>query len=132
MQYVKSSMEAHFFFRYNRDNKKAEDIFTESHSKLVQEGVEWLSKTSESCPLIASLVATVSFATATTIPGGIKEESGRPILGNQPPFEVSAISSLLALCFSATSTFIFLSILSCLDTNRRILHWKCRGSFCWA
>ncbi|XP_062021260.1 uncharacterized protein LOC133737777 [Rosa rugosa] len=85
-EYVKNSMAAHSFFRYNRDNKTAEDIFTESHSELVQEGVKWLSKTSESCSLIASLVATVSFATETTIPGGIKDESGRPILANQPAF----------------------------------------------
>lgn len=111
LQYVKTSMGANFFFRFNKESKTAEDIFTESHAGLFRDAVEWVSMTSQTCSLVATFIATVSFSTVTTIPGGIKEGSGSPVLADQPAFDVYAVSSLFALCFSMTSMFIFLSIL---------------------
>nr|KJB22999.1 hypothetical protein B456_004G077300 [Gossypium raimondii] len=111
-EFVKHSMPVHFFARYNTENKTPKDIFTDTHKQLVDKGGEWLTNTSESCSVVAALIATVAFATSTTVPGGVKSESGKPTLENHPAFDVFAISSLIALCFSVTAVVMFLSILT--------------------
>ncbi|XP_008235416.2 PREDICTED: uncharacterized protein LOC103334252 [Prunus mume] len=108
---VKTSMPPRFFPRFNKENKTAKDIFKETHKELVKAGAAWLTKASESCTVMGALIATVAFATATTVPGGIKEITGRPTLENLPAFDIFAIASLIALCSSVTSMVIFLSIL---------------------
>lgn len=105
-------MPLHFFARHNRIGQTARDLFTESHKNIVKDGGQWLTNTSESCSVVAALIATVAFATATTVPGGIKEDSGKPTLENQPAFDAFAIASLVALCFSVTAMVMFLSILT--------------------
>jgi hypothetical protein len=105
-------MPPHFFPRYNKQRKTPEDLFTETHKDLIKEGGKWLSKTFESCSVVAALIATVAFVTSTTIPGGVKQESGTPILIRHPTFSTSAISSVVALCFSVTAVIMFLAILT--------------------
>ncbi|KAJ8634957.1 hypothetical protein MRB53_009228 [Persea americana] len=61
---------------------------------------------------VAALIATVAFASATTLPGGVKQDVGTPVFEGEPPFDMFAISSLVALCFSITSLTMFLSILT--------------------
>lgn len=112
MQFVKGSMPANFFVRYNNLNKTPKDIFTETHKELVRSGGEWLTKTSESCSVVAALIATVAFATSATVPGGLNSESGSPVLERQPAFNLFAMSSLVALCCSITAVVMFLSILT--------------------
>ncbi|KAG6676735.1 hypothetical protein I3842_15G166200 [Carya illinoinensis] len=111
-EFVKDSMPPHFFPRCNKAGKTAKDMFTETHQELVNNGGEWLTNTSESCSVVAALIATVAFSTASTFPGGVKQDSGTPTLENQPAFDVFAISSLVALSFSVTSLIMFLSILT--------------------
>lgn len=112
MQFVKASVPPNFFSRHNKQSKTARDIFTETHAKEVEAGGQWLNSTSKSCSVVAALIATVAFATSTTVPGGMKQDSGEPTLENQPAFEAFAIASLVALCFSVTSMVMFLSILT--------------------
>ncbi|KAJ4831913.1 hypothetical protein Tsubulata_048201 [Turnera subulata] len=111
-KYVKNSMPRDFFVRHNNEGKTARDIFTNTHQELVKSGGEWLTNTSESCSVVAALIATVAFATSATVPGGVNEENGAPTLEGQPAFNVFAISSLVALCFSVTAVVMFLSILT--------------------
>ena len=61
---------------------------------------------------MATLIATVAFATSTTVPGGVDQETGLPTLANTTAFNVFAISSLIALASSATAVVLFLSILT--------------------
>lgn len=105
-------MPLHFFPRYNRQHKTPKDLFTDTHRNLVEKGGDWLNKTSESCSVVAALIATVAFATSSTVPGGVKQDSGTPTLENQPAFNVFAVSSLVALCFSVTAVVMFLAILT--------------------
>lgn len=112
MQFVKNSMPPHFFAHYNKNYKTPKEIFTETHSDLVQSGGEWLTKTSESCSVVATLVATVAFTSSTAVPGGLAEENGRPLLRAERAFDLYTIASLVALCFSIISTIMFLSILT--------------------
>jgi hypothetical protein len=112
LQFVKDSMPLHFFTRYNKEGKTPKQIFTETHKDLIEKGGRWLDKTSESCSVVAALIATVAFATSSTVPGGVKEGEGTPTLENQPAFDIFAISSLVALCFSVTAVVMFLAILT--------------------
>ncbi|KAL7219982.1 hypothetical protein ACSBR2_012944 [Camellia fascicularis] len=96
----------------NNDGKTPDEIFMETHTALVDLDKKWLMKTSESCTLVATLIATVAFATSASVPGGVQGRNGEPVLKQQVMFEVFAIASLVALCFSFTATIMFLSILT--------------------
>ncbi|KAJ9680131.1 hypothetical protein PVL29_019424 [Vitis rotundifolia] len=111
-KYVKYSVPRDFFMNLNNEDMTPKEVFRTSHKDLVKEGTKWLTDTSNSCSLVATLVTTVAFATTATVPGGMKEGSWSPNLGRHPGFIVFAISSLIALSFSATSVIAFLSILT--------------------
>ncbi|KAL1148718.1 hypothetical protein V6Z11_A10G144400 [Gossypium hirsutum] len=113
-KFVKRSISKHLpiHYKYNKKNQTPKQIFTETHKLLVKDGSAWLTKTSESCSLVAALIATVAFATSATIPGGVKETSGTPVLADEPAFSVFCIASLIALCFSVTALVFFLAILT--------------------
>ncbi|KAK3001611.1 hypothetical protein RJ639_020650 [Escallonia herrerae] len=111
-KFVKESMPLHFFAQNNNIRQTPHDILTDTHKDLLKEGAEWLTHTAESCSVVAALIATVAFATSSTVPGGVKQDSGTPTLENQPAFNIFAISSLFALCSSVTSLVMFLAILT--------------------
>ncbi|XVF21712.1 hypothetical protein REPUB_Repub12eG0113800 [Reevesia pubescens] len=101
-RFVKNSMPIHFFPRYKKVNKTPKVIFTETHKNLVEKGGQWLTNTSESCSIEAALIATV-WPSQHQLPLTFE---------NHPAFDVFAISSLIALCFSVTAVVMFLSILT--------------------
>lgn len=105
-------MPPRFFPRYNNNHETAKEVFVATHKDLTKEGGKWLVKTSESCSVVAALVATVAFATSASIPGGVDESTGVPLLRDDPGFKAFAIASLVALCFSITALVFFLSILT--------------------
>ncbi|KAF7818357.1 serine/threonine-protein phosphatase 6 regulatory ankyrin repeat subunit B-like [Senna tora] len=101
-EFVKYSMPPRFFPPYNKNKRTPDDIFRETHKEMVQSGGEWMNKISKSCSVVATLILTVAFATAATVPAG-KDEGA---------FDVYAISSLAAVFTSATSVITFLSLLT--------------------
>ncbi|XVF65170.1 hypothetical protein PTKIN_Ptkin09bG0225300 [Pterospermum kingtungense] len=111
-EFVKKSLANHLFVHDKKKGETQEQIFTETHKALVKDGREWLTKTSESWSVIAALIITVVFGTATNIPGGVSQETGKPVLKDEPAFCVFAVSSLMALCFSVTALVFFLAILN--------------------
>ncbi|KAL8523023.1 hypothetical protein ACS0TY_013116 [Phlomoides rotata] len=111
-EYVKKSMPINYFVRHNIHGKTPSEIFNEDHQKLVDDAGKWLKETSQSCSVVAALIATVAFATSATVPGGVSEGSGSPILQKEAAFSIFALSSLVALCFSVTSVVMFLAILT--------------------
>nr|POF21887.1 ankyrin repeat domain-containing protein 6 [Quercus suber] len=100
------------WYEVNKEGMTPEEIFNETHEELVKSGGEWLNKTSESCSVVAALIATVAFASSTTIPGSINETNGAPNLESHSMLTIFAVSSLVALCFSITALFSFLAILT--------------------
>ena len=112
MQFVKDNMPLHFCYQVNKENKTPEEIFNETHEDLVKQGGEWLNKTSKSCSVVAALIATVAFASSTTIPGSFNETNGAPNLESHTMLTIFAVFSLIALCFSITALFSFLAILT--------------------
>ncbi|XP_050264354.1 uncharacterized protein LOC126708595 isoform X2 [Quercus robur] len=111
-EFVKDNMPQHFCYQVNKEGMTPKEIFNETHEELVKNGGEWLNKTSESCSVVAALIATVAFASSTTIPGSINETNGTPNLESHSMLTIFAISSLVALCFSITALFSFLAILT--------------------
>ncbi|KAK4280035.1 hypothetical protein QN277_011713 [Acacia crassicarpa] len=111
-EYVKSMVPLYVTFLPNNEEETPEEIFLRDHKDLAQKSDEWLCRTSESCSVVAALVAGVAFATSSTVPGGNDDKTGKPTLEGQPGFDVFAISALIALCFSVTALILFLSILT--------------------
>lgn len=111
-KFVKNSMQQNFFPPFNHKSETPKEMFSKSHQDLVKSGGDWLTNTSQSCSVVAALIATVAFATSSTVPGGNEEKTGTPILENQIAFKVFAVTSLIALCFSVTSVIMFLAILT--------------------
>ncbi|RWR75616.1 Ankyrin repeat-containing domain-containing protein [Cinnamomum micranthum f. kanehirae] len=111
-KFIKDSMPRHFFARLNSKRQTPKEVLTDTHRELVRVSGKWLTSTAESCSVVAALIATVAFASATTLPGGVKQDIGTPVFEGEASFDMFAISSLVALCFSITSVTMFLSILT--------------------
>ncbi|XP_078178699.1 uncharacterized protein LOC144572859 [Carex rostrata] len=94
----------------NHAGKMPEEVFIETHDALIKEGIKGLTNTCQlSCSVVAALF--VAFQSVSAVPGGVAEQFGFPILIKKTVFQLFAISSVLSLCFSVTSVFVFLSII---------------------
>ncbi|THG13995.1 hypothetical protein TEA_022768 [Camellia sinensis var. sinensis] len=109
---IKRPLPKNMLAHQNNEGKTPYQTFMETHEDLVKNDTDWLMKTTDSCTLVAALIATVAFATSASLPGGINGDNGEPFLQQDRMFEVFAISSLVALCFSLTAVLMFLSILT--------------------
>ncbi|OWM90737.1 hypothetical protein CDL15_Pgr021042 [Punica granatum] len=130
-QYVKNSMPSNSFAVRNNARQTAEEILIESHKELRKEAHKWLTTTCSAYSLIATLTATVAFATISTIPGEYKDD-GRPRLEGEVAFNVFSISSLTAFCTSMSATVFFITILTArheLEDFTAILPWQLQ--FAW-
>ncbi|KAG1368688.1 putative heat stress transcription factor A-2b [Cocos nucifera] len=108
-------MDPEFFPRYNDKHETAREIFTKTHTKLVEDGSNWLTKASKSCSVVAALIATIAFTAASSLTTwGVDQKSGSPfLLESHQYLQVFSVSAVLALCFSVTSLALFLSFLTC-------------------
>ncbi|KAF5472267.1 hypothetical protein F2P56_009001 [Juglans regia] len=101
----------------NLDEKKEvadtpSELFTKTHEELQQAGEKWMKETANYSLLVATLIATVVFTAAFTIPGGNHQEIGTPIFLESNWFMAFFISDAIALLSSSTAILIFLSILT--------------------
>ncbi|KAL5545372.1 hypothetical protein UlMin_005059 [Ulmus minor] len=111
-EFVEDTMPSRLFLRTNTEGHTPREIFSITHRPLVKAGGEWLISMATSCSVVAALIVTIAFASSTTVPGGTDSNTGKPTLRNYPTFELFAIASLIALCFSVTSLITFLAILT--------------------
>ncbi|KAL5840725.1 hypothetical protein ACOSQ4_013333 [Xanthoceras sorbifolium] len=96
----------------NKNGKTPRALFTEQHRELMGKGEEWMKNTAESCMVVAALIATVVFAAAFTVPGGVKEDTGSPNFLRKVSFIIFSISDPVSLVCSSCSILTFLSILT--------------------
>ncbi|KAK2646884.1 hypothetical protein Ddye_022079 [Dipteronia dyeriana] len=96
----------------NADGLTPRELFASDHTSLQRSGALWMNNTATSCSLVATLIATVVFAAAFTVPGGADGKTGTPILLKKTLFRVFAISDAIALSSSSFSILMFLSILT--------------------
>ncbi|KAH7561037.1 hypothetical protein ACOSP7_016419 [Xanthoceras sorbifolium] len=111
---VKKVMESmpHFMTHQNNMRFTADGLFAFANNDLRLLSIEWLKHTVEGCSVVAVLIATVAFAAIYTVPGGINESTGKPVLINHPFFAVFTVTDVLSLTCSLTSVVTLLSILS--------------------
>ncbi|KAJ0644681.1 putative PGG domain-containing protein [Helianthus annuus] len=62
--------------------------------------------------VVATLIATIAFAAAFTLPDGYNQNTGIPFFRTEPAFIIFVISDAVSLISSSTSVLIFLSILT--------------------
>jgi len=79
------------------------------HMQKVKDCSEALKDLSNSGSVVATVIAGVSFATSSSVPGST--EHGKPIFSGQPAFDAFAIASLFGLGFSITALVMFMAIL---------------------
>ncbi|XP_026429903.1 ankyrin repeat-containing protein NPR4-like [Papaver somniferum] len=111
----------------NADGLTAQYVFTEQHKGLRKTGEKWLKDTSGSCMVVATLIATVAFAAAFTVPGGNAQQdltgrkngvqkiiikNGFPVFLREPAFIVFVAADAVALFSSITSVILFLAIMT--------------------
>lgn len=98
------------------------ELFTEEHKQLRKDGEKWMKSTANSCMLVATLIATVVFAAAFTIPGGSDDNTGTPIFLHKVWFTVFVIADVAALLTSSSSILMFLSMLTSRYAEEDFLH----------
>ncbi|CAH2057329.1 unnamed protein product, partial [Thlaspi arvense] len=108
--------------RTNKGGKTPQMIFTEEHKNLVIDGEKWMRDTANSCAIVASLIVTIVFAAAITVPGGNNQNDGQPVLFKRNAFKIFAISDAISLFSSATSLLI--NGFS-LRSSKKIIYWSC-------
>ncbi|GJY43487.1 accelerated cell death 6-like protein [Tanacetum coccineum] len=106
----------------NKDGKRPATIFAETHADLAKEGEQWMKDRANSGLIIATLIATIVFASAITVPGGSNSNTGIPIFSHRQAFLVFAVSDALALFLSASSMLMFLGILTARYAIKDFLH----------
>ncbi|XP_010040557.2 uncharacterized protein LOC104429382 isoform X2 [Eucalyptus grandis] len=94
------------------DKKTYWNKFVDNHKDLLESGEKWMKDTANSCMLVSTLIATVLFAAAFTVPGGNNNNTGVPLLLGHESFLVFAISDALGLFSSVTAILLFLAILT--------------------
>ncbi|KAI7724826.1 hypothetical protein M8C21_011118 [Ambrosia artemisiifolia] len=84
------------------------ELFSEQNKDLVSKGLEWV----KDCMVVATLIVTVAFAVAFTVPGGYDQDHGPPIFTHKRAFLVFVIADAISLFSSSTSLLVFLTILT--------------------
>ena len=112
MQLVKSVTKGAFIYHRNNMKETAEGLFANTKSDLRNAARDWLIRTAEGCSIVAVLMSTVAFAAAYTIRGGPNQNTGVPVLLNEPFFVVFTATDVLSLACALTSVVMFLSILT--------------------
>ncbi|KAL5755726.1 hypothetical protein ACOSQ2_020472 [Xanthoceras sorbifolium] len=96
----------------NAKRQTPKEVFKIAHKELVDQGEKWMKDTANSSMLVSTLIATVLFAAAFTVPGGNVNDKGIPIFLQTNAFMVFAISDAIGLFSSLTSLLMFLAILT--------------------
>ncbi|KAF2300968.1 hypothetical protein GH714_018683 [Hevea brasiliensis] len=84
--------------------------FYKEHKYLAEDADRWMKTITSSCMVVPTLVITVAFAAAFTVPGGNTQDQGIPIYLNQISFMIFAVSDALAFFSSSTSLLMFICI----------------------
>lgn len=96
----------------NNKKKTAQQVFTDQHKTLLEDGEKWMKCVATSCSLMAALIVTIMFAATFTMPAGYNEKTRLPEFLHKKSFTVFIISDTLSLFSSTTSVLMFLGILT--------------------
>ncbi|KAI9081521.1 hypothetical protein K1719_036542 [Acacia pycnantha] len=94
----------------NKEGMTGEELFRQEHQKLMEDGEKWIKKTATSCSVVGTLIITIMFAAAFSVPGGNDQNLGYPLHIKQPGFKVFISTTILSLLSSTASVLMFLAI----------------------
>ncbi|KAG2663315.1 hypothetical protein I3760_16G023000 [Carya illinoinensis] len=120
-QEIESIVPKSYVNQLDKNGETPRDIFVRTHEELKKNGEKWMRNTANSCMLVATLIATVVFPAAFTVPGGNHEEKGIPIFLETNWFMVFIVSDAIAMLFSSSSILVFLSIHTSRYTEKHFL-----------
>ncbi|PIA36687.1 hypothetical protein AQUCO_03300118v1 [Aquilegia coerulea] len=106
----------------NLNNETPQALFTKNHKDMLKEGEIWMKETSQACMVVATLIATVVFAAAFTVPGGNNSDTGAPVFIRSELFMVFIITDTISLFSSCSSMLMFLAILTSRYAEEDFLH----------
>ncbi|PWA53656.1 Ankyrin repeat-containing protein [Artemisia annua] len=109
---VESIMPPTYRLKKNKDGLTPRELFTEEHQHLMIKGEEWMKSTASQCMVVATLIATIVFAAAFTVPGGYNQNNGIPMFNRKLTFVVFVVADAISLFLSSASILTFLSILT--------------------
>ncbi|PWA47785.1 ankyrin repeat-containing domain, PGG domain protein [Artemisia annua] len=92
----------------NINGQTAYELFSKENEDLVTSGLKWM----KDCMVVATLIVTVAFAVAFTVPGGYRQETGFPFFIHDTSFLVFVIADAISLFFSIISLLVFLGVLT--------------------
>ncbi|KAF5806052.1 putative ankyrin repeat-containing domain, PGG domain, ankyrin repeat-containing domain superfamily [Helianthus annuus] len=118
---VEQMIPPHYRQRKNGDNVTPQDLFTKTHEKLVTKGEDWMKNTASQCMVVATLITTIVFAAAFTLPGGYNQGTGIPFFCKEPALIIFVIADAVSLISSSTSILMFLAILTSRYAERDFL-----------
>ncbi|KAI3903461.1 hypothetical protein MKW98_032115 [Papaver atlanticum] len=105
----------------NRDNLTPGALFSLHHKDLADKGKKWMKDTTQACMLVTTLIATVMFAAAFTLPGGSDRNTGLPLTASTTAFKIFIISDAISLFAACTSVLMFFSLLTARYAERDFL-----------
>ncbi|KEH25326.1 ankyrin repeat protein [Medicago truncatula] len=95
----------------NADGLKPRELFKKNHEQLVNEGRQWAKDIASSFTIMGTLIITIMFAAAFTVPGGNNQDKGTPIFLGRNAFSFFIISDALSLTASSSSVLMFIGVL---------------------
>ncbi|KAJ0015298.1 hypothetical protein Pint_21652 [Pistacia integerrima] len=72
----------------NSEGKTPRELFTSTHAGLQKDGEKWMRNTASQFMLVATIIATVVFQAAFTVPGGVNDAGGNNNLEGTPTHQV--------------------------------------------
>jgi hypothetical protein len=112
MQVVESIVPPVYTKAKNNDGLNPRELFTKNHEQLLNEARQWVKETANSFIVVGTLITTIMFAAAFTVPGGNNQNKGTPIFFGKSDFSVFIILDALSLVTSASAVLIFTGILT--------------------
>ncbi|GLT88365.1 hypothetical protein SLE2022_063950 [Rubroshorea leprosula] len=109
---VESLVSQHGKGERNRNGETAYQVFVREHKALLKEAEDWMKGLANSYIIVGTLIITIMFAAAFTLPGGNDQNKGFPIFKNKAAFLVYIISDTISLFAAAASVIIFLGFLT--------------------
>ncbi|GKF48411.1 ankyrin repeat-containing protein [Tanacetum coccineum] len=105
---IEKMLPAHMRENKNANDQTAYELFSEMNADLVTRSLDWM----KDCMVVATLIVTVAFAVAFTVPGAYGQTEGLPIFIHDRAYLVFVIADAISLFSSSTSLLVFLSILT--------------------
>ncbi|KAM0043833.1 putative PGG domain-containing protein [Helianthus debilis subsp. tardiflorus] len=99
--------------RKNGAGETPQDLFSQKHTAIVTKGESWM----KNYMLVATLIATIVFAAAFTLPGGYNQNTGIPFFRSEPSLLIFVISDVVSLISSSASILIFFFFFGNLDPH---------------